>query len=140
MDKVDTKTKLSALWLFMLLNIIFRDIHQLAMKSYLEMLLSGASKSGTPITDDLMLIVGFVIEIPIAMVLFSLLLTRRILRPVTFVAVIITAVGLVSSAPSDKDDIFFLVIELAVIAGIVWTVWTWRGPAASDSGGLRGER
>ena len=41
MDTVDTRIKLSTLWLFILLNIIFRDIHQFALKSPLEMLLTG---------------------------------------------------------------------------------------------------
>jgi hypothetical protein len=124
MDKIDTKTKLSALWLFILLNIIFRDLHQFGNKPFLEMLLSG-TYNGIEVTDELMLLGGFLAEVPIAMVLFSLLLTRRIGRPVTFVAVFITAATLVSSAPSDMDDIFHLVIELAAMVAIVWTAWSW---------------
>jgi hypothetical protein len=97
MDKIDTKTKLSALWLFILLNIIFRDLHQFGNKPFLEMLLSG-TYNGIEVTEELMLLGGFLAEVPIAMVLFSLLLTRRIGRPVTFVAAFITAATLVSSA------------------------------------------
>lgn len=124
MDKIDTKTKLSALWLFILLNIIFRDFHQIGLKSTLEMLLTGYY-NGVEITDTLMLIGGVLAEVPIAMVLFSLLLTRRIGRPVTFVAAFITTATLVSSAPSDMDDVFHLVIELAAMVAIVWTAWKW---------------
>jgi hypothetical protein len=72
-----------------------------------------------------MLLGGFLAEVPIAMVLFSLLLTRRIGRPVTFVAAFITTATLVSSAPSDMDDVFHLVIELAAMVAIVWTAWSW---------------
>jgi len=124
MDKIDTKTKLSALWLFILLNIIFRDIHQFGLKSHLEMLLTGYY-NGVEITDTLMLFGGFLAEVPIAMVLFSLLLTRRIGRPVTFVAAFITTATLVSSAPSDMDDVFHLVIELAAMVAILRTAWSW---------------
>ena len=124
MDKIDTKTKLSALWLFILLNIIFRDFHQFALKSQLEMLLTGYYK-GVEVTDTLMLFGGFLAEVPIAMVLFSLLLTSRICRPVTFVAVVITAATLLSSAPTDMDDVFFLDVELAAMVAILWTAWTW---------------
>ena len=81
METIDTKAKLSALWLFVLLNIIFHDIHQYALKSHLEMLLTG-TYNGTMITDTIMLIGGFLVEVLIAMVLFSLLLDRRIGRPV----------------------------------------------------------
>lgn len=125
MRAIDTHTKLSALWLFILLNIIFRDIHQLGMKWYLEMLLTGMSKDGNPITDELMLIVGFIIEISIAMVLFSLLLARRVLRPMTFIAAGITTAGLVSISPTDMDDVFFLVVGLAAMVAILWTAWNW---------------
>lgn len=41
MRKPDPHTLLSALWLLILLNITFRDIHQFVLKSHLEMLLTG---------------------------------------------------------------------------------------------------
>jgi len=68
---------LSVLWLFILLNIIFRDIHQLVLASHLQMLLTG-HYNGMEITEELMLLGGVLVQVPIAMVLFSLLLTRRI--------------------------------------------------------------
>ena len=124
MRKIDTNTKLSALWLFILLNIIFRDLHQFAMKPFLEMLLTG-TYNGVEVTEELMLLGGVLAEVPIAMVLSSLLLNRKIGRPVTFVAAFITTATLVSSAPSDMDDVFHLVIELAAMVAIVWTAWKW---------------
>ena len=124
MEMLDTKTKLSALWLFILLNIIFRDLHQFARKGFIEMLLTG-TYNGVEVTEELMLLGGFLAEVPIAMVLFSLLLTRRIGRPVTFVAAFITTATLLSSAPSDMDDAFHLIIELAAMVAILWTAWTW---------------
>jgi len=124
MDTVDTKTKLSLLWLFILLNIIFRDIHQFAMKSELEMLLTG-TYNGVVITEELMLLGGILVQIPIGMVLFSHLLTRRIGRPVTFIAVLVTSGAMLSSAPSDMDDTFHLVIELVAMVAILWTAWRW---------------
>lgn len=123
MDKIDTKTKLSALWLFILLNIIFRDLHQLAMRPFVEMRLIGYD-NGVEDTEELMLLGGFLLEVPIAMVLFSLLLNRRIARPVIFVAAFITTATFLSSAPSDVDDEFHLVIELTAMVAILWTAWT----------------
>jgi hypothetical protein len=125
MKPIDTSTKLSALWLFILLNIIFRDMHQFALKSHLEMLLTGYH-NGIEITETLMFFGAFLAEVPIAMVLFSLLLTRRICRPLTFVAVFITGATLVSSSPTDLDDVFFLTIELAAMVAILWTAWRWH--------------
>ena len=77
MRRLDPHILLSALWLFILLNIIFRDIHQFVLASHIEMLLTG-HYNGIEITEGLMLLGGFLVQVPIAMVLFSLLLTRRI--------------------------------------------------------------
>lgn len=125
MNKIDTQIKLSMLWLFILLNIIFRDIHQMTLKSHLEMLLTGFY-NGTEITDRLMLIGAFVVEVPIAMVLFSTLLTRKLCRPLTFVAAVLMTAILLFTPPSDPDDWFFLIVELAAILAILWTAWVWK--------------
>jgi len=124
MEKIDTKTKLSALWLFILLNIIFRDLHQFGNKDFFEMLGTGYI-NGIEVTEELLLLGGFLAEVPIAMVLFSLLLTRKAIRPLTYVAVFITSATLVSSAPTDMDDVFHLVIELGAMVAILGTAWKW---------------
>ena len=129
MDTLNVKTKLSALWLFILLNIIFRDIHQFTLKSHLEMLLTGYY-NGTEITNTLMLIGGFLVEIPIAMVLFSLLLKRKLNRPINIIAGIVTTGVLLFTPPSDWDDTFFLIIELIAMGGIIWTAWKWTSQRA----------
>ncbi|MEM6747897.1 MAG: DUF6326 family protein [Pseudomonadota bacterium] len=126
MEPIDPRIKLSALWLFVLLNIIFRDLHQFAMKPFLEMLLTG-TYHGTEITEELMLIGGVLAEVPIAMVPLSLVMTHGVGRFVTSFAALITAATLVSSAPMDLDDILHLIMELLAIAAIVWTVWRWPG-------------
>ena len=135
MRRLDPHTLLSALWLFTLLNIIFRDIHQFVLASHLQMLLTG-NYNGMEITEELMLLGGFLVQVPIAMVLFSLLLTRRIGRPVTIVAAIITTGTLLSSAPTDMDDTFHLAVELVALAAILWAAWTWpdEGCAAAKAG------
>lgn len=127
MRKIDTNILLSALWLFILLNIIFRDIHQFALKSHLEMLLTGYY-NGMEITEELMLLGGFLVEVPIAMVLLSLVLTRRIGRPLTFVAAFIATATLLFTMPSDMDDVFHLIIELTAMMVILWKAWTWPEP------------
>ena len=116
--------KLSALWLFILLNIIFRDIHQMTLKSHLEMLLTGEF-NGTPVTDSLMLMGAFIVEIPIAMVLFSLLLRRKTNRIVSVTCALLMPVILLLAPPSDMDDVFHLVVELIAVGAILWTAWKW---------------
>lgn len=83
MRRLDSHALLSALWLFILLNLISRDIHQFVLASHLEMLLTG-QYNGIEVTE-----------------------------------------ALLSSAPTDMDDTFHLVIEPAAIVVILWTAWTW---------------
>ena len=125
MENIHPRTKLSALWLFILLNIIFRDIHQMALKSHLEMLMTGVY-NGTVVTEGLMLIGGFLVEIPIAMVLFSLLLKRKFNRPINIGAALATTAVILFTPPSDWDDTFHLIIEMAAMGWILRTAWRWQ--------------
>jgi hypothetical protein len=125
MRKIEKSTLLSALWLFILLNIIFRDIHQFLKQSFVESILTGYV-DGMQMTDELMLLGGVLALIPISMVLFSLVLKRSIVRPLTGVAALVTGGTLLSATPSDPDDILHLVVEIIAIIAIVWIAWAWR--------------
>ena len=70
MRSLDKGTLLSTLWLFILLNIIFRDLHQFARQDVLQMLLDG-HYFGLVLTEELALLGGFLSLVPIGMVLFS---------------------------------------------------------------------
>ena len=131
MDTLHPKLKLSALWLFTLLNVIFRDIHQFTMKSHLEMLLTGYY-NGMEVTEELMLIGGMVLEIPIAMVLFSLLLKRKYNRLANIIAVIISAGLFLVEPPSDLDDWFFKIVEFIAFIAILVTAWKWKANSPTN--------
>lgn len=131
METIYTRTKLSALWLFILLNIIFRDIHQMTLKSHLEMLLTGYY-NGVKITETIMLIGAFVVQIPISMFLFSLLLKRKTNRILNIVSGLLMPVIILTSPPTDMDDIFHLIVELTALTAIVWTAWKWKNDKADQ--------
>lgn len=122
MRKIEPHTLLSVLWLFVLLNIIFRDIHQFMKQSHVEAILTGYV-DGMEITEGLMLIGGVLALIPISMVLLSLLLERKVLIPITSLAVLITGGTLLSAVPGDMDDTLHLVFELIALAAIVTIAW-----------------
>ena len=67
------KAKLSALWIVYLFNIIFRDIHEFVEPGFIQQVITGTF-NGMQITEPLLLLGGFVSEVPIAMVLLSRLL------------------------------------------------------------------
>lgn len=103
MRKVDSHSVLSAFWLFILLKIFFRDIHKLARKDVLEIVLEGHYFS-LVLTEELALIGGVLALVPIATALVSQVLLRQFVRPLNFAAAIIQTDTMVSPAPTDLDD------------------------------------
>src|SRR3990172_13351841 len=79
LNTMDTKTTLSTLWIFVLLNVIFRDIHELFRPELLEEMMAGVV-NGVHITDELLLLGGIGMEILIAMVILSRVLPYRVNR------------------------------------------------------------
>jgi len=120
MRQLDRHVLLSNLWLFILLNVIFRDFHQLGMAWYLEPLPTGY-QNGVEITDEIMLMAGILVQLPIGMVL----LTREWLRPATFLAVTVTAAGMLLAPPTDMHDVLHLVIEPLAVLAILRVAWRW---------------
>ena len=119
------RTLLSALWVFLLMNIIFRDIHQFLSPGYMDWVLAG-EMFGQQITDELLLYGGVAVEVMIAMVLLPHILPRRALRIVNTFAVLFTTALVLFTPPIDPDDVFFLIIGLTTLAAILWAGGTRR--------------
>ena len=124
-EQLDIRLKLFALWLFVLLNIIFRDIHQMTLKSHLEMLLTGYF-NGMKVTDTIMLFGAIIVNIPISMLLVVVLTRRRLARILNITAAVILTLSFFTVAPTDLDDIFHLTVELMAISTIVRTSLNWK--------------
>lgn len=121
--KIETQTLLSTLWIFVLLNIIFRDLHQLGKVGFIEEIMSG-TVNGIKITDELALIGGILAEIPILMVLLSRILNHKANKWTNIIAGTITLTVFATAVPSaDMDDIFHLVFEVAAILWIFRLAW-----------------
>ncbi len=122
-QKINPQTLLSTLWIFVLFNMVFRDLHQLGKQSFIEEILTGVV-NGVEITDELMLVGGFLAEIPIVMVLLSRILNNKVNKWANIVASVITMLVLLSGiASADMDDIFFLVIEVVAFIAIIVIAW-----------------
>jgi len=120
---IKKETLLSTLWIFVLLNMIFRDIHQLGKMSFIQEILTG-TVNGIEITEELMLFGGFLAEIPILMVLMSRVLNYKANKWANTIAGVITSLVLISALPSaDLDDIFFMIIEVTAILVIIRIAW-----------------
>lgn len=126
---METKAKLSTLWMFFLLNTIFRDIHEFIEPGFIEKAMTGTF-NGTQITEHLLLLGGFVAEVPISMVLFSRLLPYGANRWANIIAAVITLSFEIRNGTTDLDDTFHMVIEIAALFSIIWSAWRWRNPAS----------
>ncbi|HEX6303072.1 MAG TPA: DUF6326 family protein [Anaerolineales bacterium] len=129
---MDVKAKLSTAWLFVLLNVIFRDIHESISPAHLEEVMTG-TVNGIQITEELLLLGAVLVEIPIAMVLLSRILNYRANRWANMIAGVLTILVVLSSVPADFDDIFFMIIEIVSLLLIIWYAWKWPKQEAQES-------
>ncbi|AOW98294.1 hypothetical protein BJP34_01520 [Moorena producens PAL-8-15-08-1] len=116
---IDRKALLSTLWLFFLLNMIFRDIHEFFRPGLLEEIMTGIV-NGTKVTDGMLLVGSIMMEIPISMVLLSRVLNYRLNRWANIIAGAITIAFVIGIGPKDLDDMFFSTIEVVSLSLIVW--------------------
>ncbi len=119
------ENKLSALWIFVLLNILFRDMHELFRFGFLEEIILG-TVNGTVMSEELMLYAAIALEVQILMVILPQLLPYRINRLTNIIvgALAIAAVFAVGG-PRDMDDIFFATMQILALAYIIWLAWKW---------------
>jgi hypothetical protein len=126
--KMDMKSKLSTLWIFVALNYLYCDIVSLMDPELLPLYLRG-NVNGLELTPGFLLGAGILVEIFIAMILLSRVLPYRTNRWANIVAgTIMTAVQLATlfvGVPAPYY-LFFSVIEIATTVLIVWFAWNWR--------------
>ena len=107
---MDIKALLSTLWIFFLLNMIFRDIHDLVRPGLLEEMMTGIV-NGTQVTDGLLLVGSIMVEIPISMVLLSRVLKYRLNRWANIILGSITLASVIGKKPIDLDDVLFTTVS-----------------------------
>lgn len=122
---MDIKALLSTLWIFVLFNMIFRDLHEFGRPGFLEEIMTGIV-NGVQITEELMLLGGIMAEIPISMVLLSRVLKYKINRWANIIAGAITIAIVIQNGAADLDDMFFATIEIVSLSVIVWCAWKWH--------------
>jgi Family of unknown function (DUF6326) len=130
----DRAARLSLLWVFALFNYLYCDVLGLFDPDVLQELMDG-NVGGVEVTPTFLLGSGILMEIPIAMVLLSVVLPFAGSRWANVAAGSMMTVVQVSSLFVGSGPavyyVFFSVIEIATTAFIVWYAWTWRQQQAS---------
>lgn len=124
----DTRVKLAVLWVFVMFNYVYADIMTLMDSSVLKDLIAG-SVDGLQITPAFMLVGAFLMEIPIAMIVISLVLNYRWNKWVNIFAGAIKTLAVFGSLFVGKPALyysFFAVIEIVTTSFIVWIAWRWK--------------
>lgn len=115
---IKPQSLLSILWIFVLLNMIFRDLHQFLSKGFIDQLIN------SNIPEAHMLLFGVILEIPILMVVLSKVFHPKANKWANILAVCITAMGIFySGASADLDDIFFGLVEIVALLIILRTAF-----------------
>ena len=125
--KIETKVLLSTLWIVVMINMAFADILGLFIPGALEEVAKTSASTGTPI-PQLMLGGAIMLEIPIAMILLSLVLKFKVNRWVNIIASVITIAYVVGGGSTYPHYIFIATIEVVCMLLIIWFVWKWTNP------------
>ena len=111
---------LSSLWIVVLFNMLFRDIHELARPGALEEYMA------MQVPEGLLLASGVVLSLLIAMIVLNHVLSRNAARWANLLLSLLAIAGLASNPPRDLDDIWFLAVEVGALAAVMRLAWTWR--------------
>lgn len=125
LPRVDLRAKLSALWIFLLINMIFADILSFSLADTVRDILAG-NAGGITITPAFMLLAAVMTEIPMVMVIASRLLNHRLNRLANIVSGLFTIVYVIGLGSLTPHYIFIASIEVLCAAWIVWLAWQWR--------------
>ncbi len=126
---IDPKVKLSLLWIFVVLLMVYADIVSLMdPTSVIRGIMAGA-----PLPAGGLIAGAIVMETSIAMVILSLVLNYKVNRWVTIIIGVFMIVQIVIGGHGPYY-VFFATVEVACILLIIWFAWKWK-PAIEPSTG-----
>ncbi len=120
----DMGTRISTLWIVVMLNMVFADILTFIKPGALQELWAG--QAGVHITPGLLLVFAILTEIPIAMIFASRILKPKANLWANTVAAVITTAWVVGGGSLTPHYVFFAAVQIACMALIVRTVWKQR--------------
>jgi Family of unknown function (DUF6326) len=129
-EDTDARARLSWVWVFVLLNMIFADIFSFEQADFLKQLLAGQAGE-IAITPAVLLLAAVVTAIPISMVVLSQVLPRRANRW----ANMIVSIGTIAYVWGGGDltaphYVLMAGLETLGCLYIAWFAWRWRDPRA----------
>ncbi len=118
---MNIKTKLSTLWIVVMLNMIFADIYSIMVEL--------VNKNTLDIIGEVtstMAIAAIITNIPLLMVYFSRALPYKINRIVNITAGFFTIIYVVGGGSMMPHYIIIASIEILILLVIIWNAWKWK--------------
>ena len=125
---MDIKEKLSLLWIFLLFNYLYCDYLGMFDAGILAEIMGG-TVGGMVIGPMFLISAAIFMEIPIAMILLSRFLKRRVNRVFNIVAGLIMIAGQLGSLFVGEPALYYSVYSVLEILTLVWIIWLavgWR--------------
>ena len=121
---MDTRVRLSTLWIVVMLNMVFADILTFVTPGVLKEMMTGYAGE-VQLTQGMLLGFAVLLEIPIAMIFLSRILGYTANRWTNIVASVITIVFVVGGGSPYAHYIFFASVEVGCMLSIIWYAWKW---------------
>lgn len=129
MSALRTRAGISAMWIFVMLTMVYNDIFSFMDASVLKQFLAGHADQ-IQITPTFLLIAAIATEIPLAMVILSRILPDRINRWANIVVAVYTIVYVVGMGSATPHYVFLGGLEVLGCGAIAWSAWQMRETAA----------
>jgi len=131
---LETRTRLSTLWIVVMLNVIFADILTFITPGAVAEILTG-TPGGVHVSQGLLLVFAVLLELPVAMIFLSRTLSYGPNRWANIIACAVTIAFVVGGGSAYLHYYFFAAIEVACMLGIAWwSAWKWPKSEAPEGG------
>ncbi len=124
-DTESTGDVIARLWIFTFFTMIFRDLHEMAVASTIEGILSGTFE-GNPVTDLGLVVGGGVLVLMLVTFVLSTTLKPYAARRLNLTIAPLAVVGGFYLVPNDPDDYLLAAVTTAGLLAIVVISFLWR--------------
>lgn len=127
-NKIDTKVKLSTLWIVIMINMIYNDIFSIMVEL--------VNRDTLDIPGDvkiLMAIAAIATNIPIFMIFLSRILGFKVNRLMNIIAGFFTIIYVVGGGDLSPHYIIVAAIEIILLIIIIITAWRWKDSSSNVS-------
>jgi hypothetical protein len=134
-ERTGVRIKISALWAATLFLFAYGDVFGLFRTEEIEDILRG-ELSGIEVTQVFLFAVSIYVAIASVMVFLSLALRPKLTRWTNIVLPVLYIASIVATVIGETwAYLYFLsVVEIALLALIIWYAWTWPGREPASTG------